>query len=99
MSLTTVAVVVGKFLVFAGLISAAANDVASRIIPNWLLLGVGGGGGIVRLASAELYGMWAGAGAACILFVALRLLSGFGVLGGGDVKLLAAVTIGHPPAA
>jgi prepilin peptidase CpaA len=99
MNLTMVAVVVGKFLVFAGLISAAANDVASRIIPNWLVLVVGGGGVIVRLAAAERHGMWASAGAAGILFVALRLLSGFGVLGGGDVKLLAAVTLGQPPAA
>jgi prepilin peptidase CpaA len=60
---------------------------------------VGGGGVIVRLAAAERHGMWASAGAAGILFVALRLLSGFGVLGGGDVKLLAAVTLGQPPAA
>jgi prepilin peptidase CpaA len=99
MNFTVVVISVGKFLVFAGLISAAASDVAKRIIPNWLVLTVAAGGVILRLAAAEWHGMWASAGAAGIVFVALRLMSGFGALGGGDVKLVTAVTLGQPPAA
>jgi prepilin peptidase CpaA len=40
--------------------------------------------------------MLASLGAAGIVFVVLRLLSGFGAFGGGDVKLIAAVTLGVP---
>jgi prepilin peptidase CpaA len=98
MSLTVVIIVVGKFLVFAGLVSAAASDLARRIIPNWLVIVVGAGGVIFRMATTERHGMWASAGIAGFLFVALRLLSGLGALGGGDVKLMAAVALGQPPA-
>jgi prepilin peptidase CpaA len=99
MSITVAAIVVGKSLVFAGLVSAAASDLARRIIPNWLALTVGAAGIMLRLAAASWHGMWVSMGAAGILFVALRLLSGFGVFGGGDVKLITAVTLGQSPAA
>jgi prepilin peptidase CpaA len=96
MSLTETCIVVGKLLVFAGLISSAASDLARRIIPNWLVLAVGTGGVICRLATANWHGILAGAGAAGIVFAALRLLAGLGALGGGDFKLVAAVTLGEP---
>jgi prepilin peptidase CpaA len=79
-------------------VSAAVSDVTSRIIPNWVTLTVGTGGVILRLATANRHGMWTSVGAAAVLFVALRLLSGVGAVGGGDVKLIAAVTLGQPPA-
>jgi Flp pilus assembly protein protease CpaA len=97
MSLTVVAIVVGKFLVFPGPVSAAASDVSRRIIPNWLALTVAGGGVVFRLATASRPGMWLSAGAAVIVFVGLQLLSGLGILGAGDVKLIATVTLGQPP--
>jgi prepilin peptidase CpaA len=96
MSPTVLFIAFGKLLVFAGLISSAATDVARRIIPNWLVLIVGGGGVICRLATANWHGMWASTAAAGIVFVGLRLLSSLGALGGGDVKLIAAVTLGEP---
>jgi prepilin peptidase CpaA len=99
MSLTMAVIFVGKFLVFAGLISAAASDLSRRIIPNWLALTVGAGGVIFRLATANWHGIWASVGVAGILFVALRLLSGLGALGGGDVKLITAVALGQSPMA
>jgi prepilin peptidase CpaA len=98
MSPTVAIIVVGEFLVFVGLISAAVTDVARRIIPNWLVLTVGAGGVICRLATAQRYGLWTSLGVAGILFVALRLLSGLGAVGGGDVKLITAVALGQPPA-
>jgi prepilin peptidase CpaA len=99
MSLTMAVIIVGKSLVFAGLIWAAASDLARRIISNWLVLTVAAGGVILRLATANLHGIWASLGVAGIVFVALRLLSGFGALGGGDVKLITAITLGQSPAA
>jgi prepilin peptidase CpaA len=98
MSLTMTVIVVGKVLVFAGLVSAAVTDVARRIIPNFLVLTVGGGGLIFRLAAADRHGVWTSAGIAGIVFVVLRLLSGLGALGGGDVKMITAVTLGQLPA-
>lgn len=96
MSLTMAFIVVGKLLVFAGLISSTASDLARRIIPNRLVLVVGSGGVIFRLATANWHGVLASLGAAGIVFVVLRLVSGFGAFGGGDVKLIAAVTLGVP---
>src|ERR1700691_5221358 len=98
MSLTGAVIVVGMFLVSAGLIWAAASDVARRMIPNWIVLMVGAGGVVLRLATTELHGMWTSMGTAGVVFVLLCLLSGFGALGGGDVKLITAVTLGQPPA-
>lgn len=97
MSLTMAVVIVGTFLIFAGLASASASDVARRIIPNWLALTVGAGGVILRSATAGWHGVWTSLGAAVVLFVALRLLAGLGVLGGGDVKLMTAVALGQLP--
>jgi prepilin peptidase CpaA len=97
MNITIAAIVLGNFLVFAGLVSAAASDLARRVIPNWFVLTVGAGGVILRLATASRHGVWTSLGAAVVLFVALRLLSGLSALGGGDVKLMTAVALGQSP--
>jgi prepilin peptidase CpaA len=99
MDFTSVVIVSGKLLVFGGLVSAAAWDLRSRIVPNWLVLAVGGVGLILRMMTAEWHGIWVSACVAAIIFVMLRLLSALGTFGGGDVKLISAIALGQPPAA
>ncbi len=82
-------------ILFAGLlIYAACSDVASLTIPNW-----------VSLAMAGAFPVFALAGGAPLGAIGLHLLLGFGMLvigfclfqfniiGGGDAKLLAAVSV------
>ena len=92
-----IASAIGKVLVLMGLGSAAVWDLSKRTVPNTLVLMVGGGG-LLRLAAAERYAAVVSIAAAGILFVLLRLLANFGMLGGGDAKLIAVVTLGQPPA-
>lgn len=79
------------FALLGVLLLAAAWDWHSRRIPNWLTLGLGA----IGLAVS-----WTGHGAVHPVASALGLLTGFGLtvllfaigaLGGGDVKLMAAV--------
>ncbi len=44
MGITLIVAAVGKLLVLAGLSSAAVWDLTKRVIPNMLVLTVGGGG-------------------------------------------------------
>jgi prepilin peptidase CpaA len=77
-----------------GLFAAAAyGDVRARCIPNEIALGVGALG-LLRMilagdASAALYTL----GAATVVFAAVFLLFRFDLVGGGDVKLLAAAAL------
>jgi prepilin peptidase CpaA len=74
--------------------AAAASDLACRRIPNGLVLGLAALG-LLRVALAASAGAGAGAlaadaAAAATLFAAGALAFRCGLLGGGDVKLLAA---------
>ena len=76
---------------FVLLLCAAAIDVRSRRIPNWLTVGLIASG----IARAAYLGGWSGAGmslagvfgGAAVPFLLFML----GALGGGDVKLLAGI--------
>ena len=75
------------FACAALLVAAAASDLAARLIPNRipaLLLGLGL---VFHLAQGTLL---AGLLVAAIVFAVLLVAWHFGVMGGGDVKLLAA---------
>ena len=80
------------------LLCAAWNDVATRLIPDCLPIGVAILGGLTRLmvgptALAVSFAVALG------VFLFLVLLHARGVLGGGDVKLAAAVCLGLSPVA
>jgi prepilin peptidase CpaA len=77
----------------AGAVSlvACATDLTRRRIPNWLTLG----GAVAAIAYQSVVGGWAGAGQSLagwgvglLLFLPMFALRG---MGGGDVKLLAAL--------
>jgi prepilin peptidase CpaA len=93
----TTNIVVALFVIF--LLLAAWNDIATRLIPNYLPITVA----ILGVAMRLMVGMEALAvsfGLAFGIFTLLTLLHARGALGGGDVKLAAAVCIGlSPPAA
>ena len=76
------------------LLLAAAHDVATRTVPNWIsavLLAAGLG---LRLAGG---GLMLGLLAAAIVFVAAVFCWRRGWMGGADVKLLAAASLVVPP--
>jgi prepilin peptidase CpaA len=80
------------------LLLAAWNDIATRLIPDCLPIGVALLGGLTRLmvgpsALAVSFAVALG------VFLVLVLLHARGALGGGDVKLAAAVCLGLSPAA
>jgi prepilin peptidase CpaA len=96
-----VGLIVHEAAVVAGvtmLAVAACADVARRIIPNALAVGVAVAGMIARCdagASAVLTSL----AAAAALFLALAFLHRRRMLGGGDVKLASAVALSLPLAA
>ena len=77
------------------LIGAALHDVAFRTIPNAIPFGIGAIALLLRLSQGTLL---AGGLVACIVFAAGFLIWWRGLLGGGDVKLLAAVSLLVAPA-
>jgi Flp pilus assembly protein protease CpaA len=99
MVITVVAAAIGKVLVLGGLGTAVVWDLVKRIIPDTLVLTVGGGGLLLRLVSAERYAVWTSVAAAGTVFLALLPLAKWGTLGGGDAKLMATVAVGQPAAA
>ncbi|WP_048860048.1 prepilin peptidase, partial [Acidisphaera rubrifaciens] len=81
------------------LLVGAWADLARRIIPDGISCGVllaGVGLRLVEGAAAAVW-LWA-AGAALLTFMALALVWRWGLIGGGDVKLLAASVLLVPPA-
>ena len=79
------------------LLLAAWRDIASRLIPNSLCLCLAVTGLSVRLLDGPA-ALAVSVLAALALFAALLVAWRFRVLGGGDVKLLAAAACGLPPA-
>lgn len=77
------------------LLTGAASDLAWRVIPNRISLLVAGLGLMSQLIVGDP--LWALTGAA-IVFAICAVLWRIKVIGGGDVKLLAAVALCVPPA-
>ncbi|MFN3590776.1 MAG: prepilin peptidase [Thermaurantiacus sp.] len=77
------------------LVIAAVHDVVSRMVPDYTAFGIALAGAAIHLLSGGI--LWHLAVAAIVLGVGL-LLFWLRVMGGGDVKLLAAVALLLPPA-
>jgi len=75
----------------AGLLLAAVTDLDQRIIPNKLVAGVLAIGLLLQLQTPNL--ILASVAGALIVFFALGVLGHFNLIGGGDVKLIAATTL------
>jgi Flp pilus assembly protein protease CpaA len=87
-------IVVLLFIVL--LLLAAWNDFATRLIPDWLPITVAVLGAATRLTGgAEALAI--SFGLAIGIFLLLLFLHARGALGGGDVKLAAAVCLGLSP--
>jgi prepilin peptidase CpaA len=74
---------------------AAYYDITSRIIPDWISIGLAA----VGLASRSVLGLGAIAtslGFAVVLFLLLAWAHSRGGLGGGDVKLVSSAALGLP---
>jgi prepilin peptidase CpaA len=85
----------------AALVVAAIGDIRSRTIPNWLTLGI-------ALAAIPFWvladlPLWPEValriGIALFVFAIFAAAFAAGLMGGGDVKLLAALTLWLPPGA
>ena len=81
----------------AALLTAAVIDLKWRIVPNWLVIVIAGGGMALRLSSSPGL-IWVSLLVAAVFFVVLGRLSHHDWIGGGDAKLIAAVTLLAPPA-
>jgi prepilin peptidase CpaA len=78
-----------------GLIFAASlHDIATRTIPNGLVLALAAAGLATAALDGHLFGALLAAG---VIFVASALCWRRGWMGGGDVKLLGAAALGLPP--
>ena len=80
----------------AFLLAAAWRDIAARVIPNEICLGIAA----IGIASQAMQGVAAlamGAALAAGVFALLSVAFRFGALGGGDVKLAAAMAVGLQP--
>jgi prepilin peptidase CpaA len=80
----------------AMLAAGAGTDLKNRIIPNELVLAVALCGIGLRLASEPRL-IWLSLLAAVIVFCAFGILSHYHMIGGGDLKLITAVTLFVPP--
>jgi len=85
-------------LIIICLVSAAWRDLAVRRIPNVFSYAIAVAGVCLR-AFDGLTALGGSVAAASALFAVLFLLFARGLLGGGDVKLAAAVALGLPPEA
>jgi prepilin peptidase CpaA len=81
---------------FACLLAAAAADIMARIIPNRLVLAVMIAGFALRLLASPRM-LWASLAVWVVVLGLLGVLASYAVLGWGDAKLIAAVTLLVPP--
>jgi prepilin peptidase CpaA len=95
MSLTVIQAVLWT-IVLAGLLWGAVTDLKERIIPDELTILIALSGLILCLAARPAE-VWLGPIAAAVVFLGFGLLCRYGMIGGGDVKLMAAVTLLVPP--
>lgn len=88
-------------LLACGLVAAAAFDWRSRTIPNWLNAAFALGA--IPFWWASGLHLWPGValhvGIALIIFAIFALAFQLGMMGGGDVKMLAALALWLPPGA
>lgn len=85
---------IGFLVAFVGaLLFAAAVDVASYTIPNWLVIAIAAGFLPTALLSSGHVDWLDHLGAGALVFVIGAGLFRIGVFGGGDVKLWAAVAL------
>lgn len=78
------------------LVAAAVSDLAARTLPNRLSVAVGLDGLVMQVASRTVPAALLASG---IVFVLAIICWRYRVMGGGDVKLLAAVCLLVPPLA
>ena len=95
MSLTFIQAVLWT-IVLAGLFWGAVTDLKERIIPDELAILIALAGLILCLA-ARPGQLWLSLIAAFVVFLGSGLLCRYGMIGGGDVKLMAAVVLLVPP--
>ncbi len=81
---------IGILIAISLLMLAAVGDVALRIVPNWLSVAVATDGIVLRTVYGNLP---VAAAAALAVFVPAALCWRRGLMGGGDVKLLAAASL------
>jgi prepilin peptidase CpaA len=79
------------------LLTAAWNDIATRLIPDEISLGLLAVGAVARLFEDGPSVLAFSAGSALLLFVLLFILHSRGLIGGGDVKIMTALAIGLSP--
>jgi prepilin peptidase CpaA len=88
-------------LLACGLVAAAAMDWRSRIIPNWLNAAIALGA--IPFWLATRIHLWPDAaihvGVSAAIFALFALAFHLGMMGGGDVKMLAALALWLPPLA
>jgi prepilin peptidase CpaA len=77
----------------AAVAMAAATDLRTRRIPNWLVAPFLAAGLLVQFAYQGVEGLWQSAGGLSVAVLATGLLHYLGGLGMGDCKLLAAVGV------
>jgi prepilin peptidase CpaA len=82
--------------VLACLLAAASTDVLSRTIPNRIVLVVMVSGIGLRLLAVPT-SLWVSLLAAIAVLVVLGILAAYDLIGWGDAKLIAAVTLAVPP--
>jgi prepilin peptidase CpaA len=78
--------------IMASLLGSVAMDIKERIIPNGYVLVIAVAGTALRFGT-EGPSAWISVLAAAAVFLVLIVLSNLGVMGGGDAKLIAAVTL------
>ena len=82
---------------FAALFAAAVTDLKARTIPNGLVLVVFALGMATRLLSGQQM-LWLSLLIAAFVYVVGAVLTHYAVIGGGDTKMIGAVTMLVPPA-
>jgi len=82
--------------VIAGLLWASVTDLKERIIPDEITILIALSGLLLCFA-AHPGQVWLNLLAAAAVFLGAAFLCRYGMIGGGDVKLLAAVTLLFPP--
>lgn len=83
-------------LIIVALTYAAWSDLATRISPNRASIAIAVVGVATRAAAGPAALGWS-VGLSCVLFSLLVVAHARGIVGGGDVKLISATTIGLPP--
>jgi prepilin peptidase CpaA len=78
------------------LIVAALADVAARIIPDGVAIAIAVLGLTARVTAGGVPGVTESIAAALLVLMVLVILHARGLMGGGDVKLMAAMVLGLP---